>query len=210
MFLKPILIFNGKALDYEYNTRSYWRLFKNPFDNKDIKDIYDEFNKLAQENILTSEYAKNYHPFPGGKQLSEKEQQEQISEANLLSDEGFNYYKAKKDDLAIGKYEEALTHYASAEIYYRYGNSLSNIPRLKDAVKAYQIAIELNYDKPGLVYYNIACVYSRMNQGKEAFTNLELAINNGYKNFDHIQKDDDLVWLRSQPEWKDWWAKHQQ
>ena len=117
-----------------------------------------------------------------------------------MSDEGFNYYKAKKDDLAIAKYEEALEHYASAEIY---DNSLSNIPRLEDAVKAYQIAIELNYDKPYLVYYNIACVYSRMNQSKEAFSNLELAINNGYKNFDHIQKDEDLAWLRSQPDWKE-------
>ena len=165
---------------------------------------------IIKENLLTLDYAKNYHQYPGGKELSQSEQHKQISEANSLSDEGFNYYKSKKDNLAIAKYEEALTHYASAEIYYRYGNSLSNIPRLEDAVKAYQIAIELNYDKPGLVYYNIACVYSRMNQGKEAFTNLELAINNGYKNFDHIQQDEDLVWLRSQPEWKDWWGKHQQ
>ena len=164
----------------------------------------------TQINFLTLGYAKKFHQFPGGKELSEKEQQEQIAEANSLSDEGFNYYQAKKDDLAIAKYEEALTHYASAEIYYRYGNSLSNIPRLEDAVKAYQIAIELNYDKPYLVYYNIACVYSRMNHSKEAFANLELAINNGYKNFDHIQKDEDLAWLRSQPEWKEWWGKHQQ
>jgi len=49
-----------------------------------------------------------------------------------------------------------------------------------------------------------------MNHSKEAFANLELAINNGYKNFDHIQKDEDLAWLRSQPEWKEWWGKHQQ
>ena len=163
---------------------------------------------VGQGNPLSPKYAKYYHLYPGGKELSEKEQQEQIAEANSLSDEGFNYYQAKKDDLAIAKYEEALTHYASAEIYYRYGNSLSNIPRLEDAVKAYQIALELNYDKPGLVYYNFACVYSRMNHSKEAFANLELAINNGYKNFD--QKDEDLAWLRSQPEWKEWWGKHQQ
>lgn len=32
---------------------------------------------------------------------------------------------------------------------------------------------------------------------------------NGYKNFAHIQKDEDLVFLRAQPEWPEWFAKHQ-
>jgi tetratricopeptide (TPR) repeat protein len=175
----------------------------------DYKEIYkytvpsiESLPIIVQGNPLTSEYANNYHQFPGGKKLSKKEQQEQISKANSLSDEGLAYYKAKKDDLAIAKYEEALKHYASAEIYYRYGNSLSNIPRLEDAVKAYQIAIELNYDKLGVVYYNIACTCSRMNKSKEAYANLELAINNGYKNFDHILKDEDLAWLRTQSDMK--------
>jgi len=197
--------------DYSWKTDSSYVIF-----TMDYKEIYKYTIPTTtvlfteETDQLTSEYARYYHQFPGNKELSPKEQQEEISEANSLSDEGFNYYKDKKDDLAIAKYQDALQHYASAEIYYRYGNSLSNIPCLEDAVKAYQIAIELNYDKPGLVYYNIACVYSRMNHSKEAFANLELAINNGYKNFDHIQKDDDLVWLRSQPEWKEWWLKHQQ
>ena len=142
--------------------------------------------------------------------MPQKEQQEEIAKANSLSDEGFSLYKVHNDLAAVAKYEEALTHYASAEIYYRYGNSLSNISRLEDAVKAYQIALNLNYDKPGLIYYNKACVLSIMHKRESAFTNLELAINNGYKNFDHIQQDEDLVWLRSQPEWKDWWTKHRQ
>lgn len=174
-----------------------------------ISGLNQSKDSVYPENLLTIEYAKHFHQFPSGKELSQAEQQKEIVKANSLLEEGFSLYKTHNDQAAISKYEEALTHYASAEIYYRYGNSLSNIPQLEDAVQAYQIALELNYDKPGLVYYNIACAYSRMNQSKEAFANLELALNNGYKSFDHIEKDEDLVWLRSQPEWKDWWAKHQ-
>lgn len=163
------------------------------------------------------EEVKSFQIFPNESKLSEKEQ-EQMSEANSLSDEGFTYYKAKEDDLAIEKYQEALNHYKTAEIYYHYGNSLSNtFSSLYDAINAYQLAIDLNYDKPYLAYYNIACAYSKVaeNKGKinisykEALSYLELAINNGYTNFDHIQRDDDLAFLRSQPEWKDWWVKHQ-
>jgi tetratricopeptide (TPR) repeat protein len=163
----------------------------------------------GQEQLLTLDYAKKIHQLPGGKELSSKEQQEQITQANSLSEEGFAFYKSHNDAAAIAKYEEALTHYATAEIYYRYGNSLSNIPRLEDAIKAYQIAIELNYDKSYLVYYNIACSYSRLKKSKDAFANLELAINKGYNKFGQIQKDTDLAYLRSLPEWKDWWGKHQ-
>jgi hypothetical protein len=162
------------------------------------------------DNILISEYAEYFHRYPGGKELTETEQNVEIAEANSLLEEGFSLYKAHNDITAISKYEEALKHYASAEIYYRYGNSLSNIPRLEDAIKAYKVAIELNYDKPYLVFYNIACVYSKMQNSKDAFANLELAIKNGYKNFSYIENDTDLTWLHSQPEWKDWWAKHKQ
>jgi hypothetical protein len=47
-----------------------------------------------------------------------------------------------------------------------------------------------------------------MNKSNEAFFNLETAINNGYTNFDYIQKDPDLAFLRSLPEWNNWWDKH--
>jgi hypothetical protein len=171
---------------------------------KPVKNILPS----VPQNLLSPEYAKYFNKYPGGKDLSQIEQIIEISKANSLSEEGFAFYKAKNDPSAIKKYEEALKYYASPETYYRYGNSLSNIARLDDAIKAYQIAIDLKYDKLYLVYYNIACIYSRVNNSKQAFSYLELATNNGYRNLDHIQKDADLTWLRLQPEWKDWWEKH--
>ncbi len=237
--LKPLKIYDYKCIIYDgdhdiiespsmvfkpQGTGHYtwsWHVLNTNIDKpgKWTFEIYLDHQKMIEkmltilpveaDNPLTSAYAKYFNKFPGGKELSPQDRQEQISLANVLSEEGYTYYKAKKDGLAIEKYEAALKHYASAEIYYRYGNSLSNIPRLEDSVKAYQLAIELNYDKKYLVYYNIACAYSRMKRSIVAFAYLGLAMNNGYKNFAHIQKDEDLVFLRAQPEWPEWFAKHQ-
>jgi len=80
-----------------------------------------------------------------------KDSEKEKAIANSLSDEGFTYYKDKKDALAVVKYEEALKHDRTAEIYYRYGNSLANIPRLDDAIYAYQWALAFHYDKPYLI-----------------------------------------------------------
>ena len=175
--------------------------------------------KFFDEPFLTPDELSNFDTFFNSQKImydkkavwlqSLQTENLRIAKANSASEEGFDYYKSHKDSRAIISYEIALNTYPTAETYYRYGNSLSNIPRLEDAIKAYQNAVKLNFDKPYLVYYNIACVYSRMKKSKEGFANLELAINNGYKNFDHIEKDDDLIWLRSQPEWKNWWIKHQ-
>jgi hypothetical protein len=45
-------------------------------------------------------------------------------------------------------------------------------------------------------YYNLACSYSLLKRGGEAFTCLEKAIMLGYHNLGHILKDPDLEHLR--------------
>jgi len=46
------------------------------------------------------------------------------------------------------------------------------------------------------IYYNIACLYSRQNNVKKAIKWLNLAIDKGYKNWDHIRTDSDLDPIR--------------
>jgi tetratricopeptide (TPR) repeat protein len=129
--------------------------------------------------------------------------------ANTLSDEGFALYKEHKDELAIKKYEEALSHYQTGDIYYRYGNSLSNVNRLYEAIEAYKYALRLNYSPIKLVYYNTACAFSRIHKLKITYNFLELAIKNGYSNYKYLQTDPDLSFIRSQPGWKSWFSKYQ-
>jgi tetratricopeptide (TPR) repeat protein len=122
---------------------------------------------------------------------------------NRLINEGYNFYKAHNDIEAVKKYEEAIKLGESAELYYDYANSLSNLKdRLDDSIKAYKKAIKLGYEKKELVYYNIACVYSRQSNISEAYMNLNLAVNNGYKQINYFLKDPDLVNIRADKDWK--------
>ncbi len=124
------------------------------------------------------------------------------------------FHQLKNDDEAVKKYEEAIklgTGERSemmiymAEIYYDYGNSLSNLKnRIGDSIIAYQKAIDNGFEKKDLAYYNIACSYSKTGKIKEAYGTLKSAVKNGYKNFNYMEKDPDLINLRNDPVWKNW------
>ncbi len=140
---------------------------------------------------------------PGGLQWSDfKGVERQQAMAYALNSEGLQLYHAKNDAYAIKKFEEAIEHYAYGELYFNYCNSLSNVPRLEDAIAAYKIALQLSYDHAELIYYNLACAYSRMKLAKEGFENLALAINRGYNAYQYIESDPDMQFLRSQSNWR--------
>ena len=121
--------------------------------------------------------------------------------------DGFALYKQHKDAEAVVKYEEALKYGESAQIYYDYGNSLSNLKdRLEDSLKAYQKAVDLGFDKKHLALYNMACVDSKLGKLKEAYYNLTLAVQARYNSFKQIEKDSDLMNLRADKDWSQYLA----
>jgi len=169
-------------------------------------DVHAE-SKLtnSNKNYLTLSYANFIRENPGGiKKISSEEKKAHISISKKLTDVGYQFYKLKEEKKAVEKYEEALSHYATDRLYYHYGNSLSNIERLNDAIKAYKISLYLGNNDKGRVYYNIACAYSRLKDEKKALENLENAIINGYDNFNYVKIDKDLAFLRSQKDWEKW------
>lgn len=125
--------------------------------------------------------------------------------AHALHVRAYRLYKQKKDKQAVPLYEQALQLHASPGLYYDYGNSLSNIPLLEESIQAYHLALRLRHPRPHVVYYNIACAYSRMgdSQGAEqAFVNMKQAVELGYTALNHIKQDPDLAYLRSDPRWQ--------
>jgi tetratricopeptide (TPR) repeat protein len=125
-----------------------------------------------------------------------------------LHKEGFGLYKAHKDAEAVKKYEEALKLDESAGLYFDYANSLSNLPKRQvDSSFAYVKAIELGYEKKEIAYYNLACVYSKMSKIPEAYSNLNIAVQNGYKSVSHMLKDPDLKNVRSDKDWEEFYRK---
>ena len=99
-------------------------------------------------------------------------------------------------------YQRALLLYASSSTYYKFGNSLSNVDRLEDAVKAYDIALALGDFQPELVHYNRACAYSRLKQADAAHAALTQAFDAGYAALEKLNTDPDLAFLRAQPDWQ--------
>ena len=124
------------------------------------------------------------------------------AKAQALELEAHRLYQSGKDADAVRLYERAALEHATASLYYRFANSLSNVDRLEDAVKAYLIADDLGYEHPELVHYNLACAYSRLEQREPAFQSLDQAIQSGYSATDKLATDPDLAFLRGLPEWK--------
>lgn len=125
-----------------------------------------------------------------------------------LHKEGYALYKAHKDAEAVKKYEEALKSGESAELYFDYANSLSNLPdRLKDSSEAYLKAINKGYTNKAIAYYNLACIYSKMTNITYAYDCLKKAIDAGYSNTVYFLKDTDLNNLRADKDWKEFYER---
>ncbi len=54
-----------------------------------------------------------------------------------------------------------------------------------------------------IVRYNLTCSLSLTFRADDAAGQLREAIRLGYKDFDHMEKDPDLTYLRKQPEYRD-------
>lgn len=122
--------------------------------------------------------------------------------ADKFTEVGLFYYKQKQDLKAIEQYEKSLDMYPSANTYYYYGNSLTNIGENENSIKAYNIALELDYKNPELAFYNIACSYSKLKDFEKSIEYLKDAILSGYSMFNHILQDPDLIMLRNSNKWK--------
>ncbi|MCT8333748.1 hypothetical protein NUH30_08700 [Leptospira sp. 85282-16] len=155
---------------------------------------------IDEKKMLTLKWVEGFRRSKN-KDINWKTKEKLEKKAAAITRIGINYYQKKQDTKAIEEYKKAILVYPTSETYYHYANSLTNVDRLNDAVKAYQIALEMYPDNTALLYYNLACVYSRLNQLEESKSNLRLAIQNGYFAIQKINKDPDLENLRKLPNW---------
>lgn len=132
--------------------------------------------------------------------------QEEISlrnkESKTLLEKSLALKKKKQFSQSIQLLENAIDKEISAEVYYEYANVLSSAKRWSDAIKAYEISLKLEYKRPELVLYNIACSYSLLNDEENTYKFLEKAIQKGYKAFEYMEKDPDLKNIRDKNKWE--------
>ena len=123
----------------------------------------------------------------------------QGSESNRMFLKALDAYKNKKDlKVAEERFIQSILRYPTAKAYYELGNVYLDAKNYDKALQAYRMAEHLNYEPFSKLLYNMACVYSCMEESDQAANYLEYAIEAGYLNVDNIQKDPDLAFLREE------------
>ena len=90
--------------------------------------------------------------------------------------------------MAIEDYNKAITtdpNYVPA--YNNRGNAYKNKGQYDKAIEDYNKSIAID-SKRVAAYYNLACAYSLQGNQSKACDYLSIAIEKGYKNWEHIKK----------------------
>jgi tetratricopeptide (TPR) repeat protein len=174
-------------------------------------DIEDARAAAEQAIALSPESASNYHLL-GAIALEEKDfetAEKQLKKATALApeDAGSQYLLGSMyfDQERIPEAIEALSVVTKDEPEFAPAHSLLGLCYLKTnlrlhALTEFKQAVELNSSDYNSMY-NIACIYSLMNNPDSAVKWLESAIDSGFKDFDHMREDADLDNIRANPEY---------
>jgi len=174
-------------------------------------DIEDARAAAEQAIALSPESASNYQLL-GEIALEEKDfktAEKQLNKAIELApeDAGSQYLLGSMyfDQERIPEAIEALSVVTKNEPEFAPAHSLLGLCYLKTnlrlhALTEFKQAVELNSSDHSSMY-NIACIYSLMNNPDSAIKWLERSIDCGFKDFDHMKEDADLDNIRSNPEY---------
>ncbi len=120
-----------------------------------------------------------------------------IQEANELFLKGINSFRNEKNlDSADFYLRQSILKEPSAKAYFELGNVYMDKRKFDDAMMAYGLAEQLDYEPVSKIMYNKSCAYSLQKKPELAGKYLEYALQAGYTNLDHINKDEDLNELR--------------
>lgn len=120
-----------------------------------------------------------------------------IKEANTFFLKGVDAYRNKKVlDSANYYFVASIKKEPSAKAYFELGNVFMDTKDYASALKAYDVAEQLDYEPFSKILYNKSCIYSLQEEKALAGQYLEYAIQAGYNNIGHIQSDKDLDNLR--------------
>ena len=80
------------------------------------------------------------------------------------------------------------------------GDRLYENYEFEAAITQYRRSLNVKSSNPD-VHFKLACLYSIYEKSEKAFTHLQRAVDNGFTDYDRINSEDNLAFLRSQPEY---------
>jgi tetratricopeptide (TPR) repeat protein len=152
-------------------------------------DDNNKKDQLAQTDIFNKDVVNKYIT------TANKDQQQPAKKEFLV---GVDQYRNRKQiDSAITSFKNSICMYPFAKTYYEMGNAYMDRKDFKTAIESYKMSETMSYEPISLVLYNMACAYSMLQDGENSLKYLQLSIENGYTNLDHIMSDEDLTFVRN-------------
>jgi tetratricopeptide (TPR) repeat protein len=77
--------------------------------------------------------------------------------------------------------------------------------KFEKAIYFYEVAAKAGNEdslRKKYIYYNLACSYARMQNKKRAIKNIKLAVEHGFDEIEHLEKDEDLEYIRDREEFQ--------
>lgn len=155
-----------------------WGYYRRGWFKEAVDDIDGAIEDFTISLTLDPEYVHSY-----------------ISRANM-------YEKQGKKELAKADYEKIIEIESTPDDYevsmYAY-QALGNNDK---AIEVMDTLIARDSTRAG-IYYEAACLYSKMNKQEEALSYLETSLEKGYRRFAHIEMDHDMDNIRELPRFKE-------
>jgi hypothetical protein len=152
-------------------------------------DDNNKKDQLAQTDIFNKDVVNKYIT------TANKDQQQPAKKEFLV---GVDQYRNRKQiDSAITSFKNSICIYPFAKTYYEMGNAYMDKKDFKTAIESYKMSETMSYEPISLVLYNMSCAYSMLEDGENSLKYLQLSIENGYTNLDHIMSDEDLTFVRN-------------
>lgn len=123
--------------------------------------------------------------------------------ASPIPDALIERFREDQDAFDIRLLEDVLARVGEdREVLQHLGHLYTQAKRYRDGLAVDQRLVTLKPRDP-IAHYNLACSLTLLKQNTPAVAALRKAIELGYRDFEHMQKDPDLESLRTDPRWAD-------
>lgn len=111
----------------------------------------------------------------------------------------YNKYEPQYQQKPKPKKQPQRTKIPKSNPYKDEGTRLYKEYDFKGAIKNYQQSLRISPNDP-IVHFNLACLYSLMEEPPHAYMHLSKAVESGFVMYDKIKSHDHLAYLRTQPD----------
>ncbi len=184
---------------YNYDSALHYYKILMPLKPKDAVIPYEIASSYYYKRAYDSAYiyiVKAVNLNPGSASY-------RVMAGDILFDAAGYYRETALYENAIQSYKDALyldsTQYLAMN---RLGVSYIYLEKFKEGIEIFELALKKDVVYKNTYEYNLACIYSLLNETEKALDYFDRSIQSGYKDLEHMTEDTDLDNIRYLPVFK--------